>query len=777
MGSSEFDATLGGDEHLPFSVNSLKFAASRSIEIAAMTESILRPSKTKLIFQSLPVHMRRRVMSHNAKRLPRRHREGHLEQLTKSGLPPKQKRPSRKYRRRPGNLLEEYTRRQRKNVWLETHIWHAKRFHMIKRWSYSIAYAPCDKAFRACYRASSAHCLLQDISYYTPIQITGPVEILKEMFSNITNSSCGLGVCAKAFVDGKREGSIHLYEAKSYPFGYIGKVTFIWHNTESNKCLWLFVHPAQIKQVESLLTDLLCNTQNSMNEVPEKKRKLANNYSENIKMKLFPGTYNRFRLTGPKSHAVLTHSLKCIQNLETIKQNKWVSNTSDSEFSNLKEKEQYWQNISSVASPSELPQRMIIGLVAKDPRLSRPKIRTKAVNNMKERNLQCLLNIPPSISTSHLWNTNIHDVIKKEKLSCAKFIEHVTKTRLVPGEINENDPVLQSVPVVLIQRPGSQNLDSKKIGYGSGWDIIIPPGYGLPFWQTFIMFGARSGGLRESEHLSFEMGECYFPPDSESGKEEEERISTELKEKYFRLPPSKRVNYIKLAIVSPFICPWKILLTDWSEVSVDSFYVLRDKQLLSNLQDCIQQRKELPAIENPSSCLVPIYLKMVNKGNLKRNALICLPEKLDVSNVNSLFEPHHEDSNEVLRKKKRKEHKANIRRLKKKASILKKGKCGQVNTTRPKNKAKSEPSEYVKSIRELWVPSDVKSVRHSCARQIMGYLTHGAFSFSESQSCGVGYIAFNALNALLKTKQNQVLVRNTSSRKYRLANINIIKVP
>ena len=46
----------------------------------------------------------------------------------------KPKRPSRRYRRRPSNLLEEYNRRQRKgSVWLETHIWHAKRFHMADR--------------------------------------------------------------------------------------------------------------------------------------------------------------------------------------------------------------------------------------------------------------------------------------------------------------------------------------------------------------------------------------------------------------------------------------------------------------------------------------------------------------------------------------------------------------------------------------------------------------------------------------------------------------------
>lgn len=98
------------------------------------------------------------------------------------------------------------------------------------------------------------------------------------------------------------------------------------------------------------------------------------------------------------------------------------------------------------------------------------------------------------------------------------------------------------------------------------------------------MFGARAGGLRETESLALEMGECYLPPDSEAGKANEERIELELKDKYFKLPPKKRENYIKLGIVSPFSCPWKLLLKDWTHKSVNDFYVLRDRTVLYNLQ-------------------------------------------------------------------------------------------------------------------------------------------------------------------------------------------------
>lgn len=472
METEEFDASLGGTENLPHSANSLKFAASRSIEIAAMTESILRPSKTKLIFQNLPVHMRRRVMSHNCKRLPRRLREGHLEQLKKSGLPPKQKRPSRKFRRRPTNLLDEYTRRQRRNIWLETHIWHAKRFHMIDRWGHRLPYRPCDKAFRACYRATSAHCLLQDISYYVPIKIKGSLETIVELFSHITCHHCDISVGARAYVTGNREGSINLFTPNSYPFGFIGKVKYLWISSDKTiKELWLFIHPSQSKQVESILTEFLStSSENNVNDENKvntslKKRKIMTKYSD-LKLAVMTGTLNRFQLTGPRSHSTLLRCLSCVSSLKTIQSNDWVCEVLKSKQElYLQEKYNYWNSLKSISSPSQLPPRLVLSLVIRDPRLSRPVKRIKPVNNYDTKiEANSLINIPTYCSVSQLWKSSVSDIIKKNKVTNAQFIQHVTKNQLVPGEINENDTALQSIPIVLIQRPGSQNNEYKKIG-------------------------------------------------------------------------------------------------------------------------------------------------------------------------------------------------------------------------------------------------------------------------------------------------------------------------
>jgi len=70
------------------------------------------------------------------------------------------KRASRRHRRRPRNLLSAYARRKRKNIWLETHIWHAKRFHMTELWGYKIPNYANDRGVRAAYRDATTRCVL-----------------------------------------------------------------------------------------------------------------------------------------------------------------------------------------------------------------------------------------------------------------------------------------------------------------------------------------------------------------------------------------------------------------------------------------------------------------------------------------------------------------------------------------------------------------------------------------------------------------------------------------
>lgn len=59
-----------------------------------------------------------------------------------------------------------YSNRQKEFTWCPTHVWHAKRFHMMKRWGYQIPFSPNQKCFRSTSRAAKQATLAYDTSYY-----------------------------------------------------------------------------------------------------------------------------------------------------------------------------------------------------------------------------------------------------------------------------------------------------------------------------------------------------------------------------------------------------------------------------------------------------------------------------------------------------------------------------------------------------------------------------------------------------------------------------------
>ncbi len=147
----------------------------KEIEILKNDALLSKDVRHKCLFQLLPRHMRRRTMGYIRKRLPKSIRSqatikavgltcvliakspcSHSDSIPKPSKV--NKRPSRKYRRRPSNLLSEYERRKRPNkMWLETHIWHAKRFHMATKYGYRLALLNNNKNLRQASHSPSHH--------------------------------------------------------------------------------------------------------------------------------------------------------------------------------------------------------------------------------------------------------------------------------------------------------------------------------------------------------------------------------------------------------------------------------------------------------------------------------------------------------------------------------------------------------------------------------------------------------------------------------------------
>ncbi|XP_037824147.1 ribonucleases P/MRP protein subunit POP1 [Lucilia sericata] len=855
----EYDSSLGGPVVLGTHMPTYKYAASALKEVKELVNANKQSNSNKLVFQTLPKHMRRRAMSHHPKRLPRKYRAAHIHQMSKSGKPQATKRPSRKHRRRPQNLLKDYLRRQRKHKWLETHIWHAKRFHMIEKWGYKLPYASCDKTFRACYRATAEHCLLQDISFYACVELKGSMEELAQGFQRLTSQECGLSLTAKTYLNGRREGCIDVFKADAYPYSALGKVRFLWRfegeqfQDVDRRTLWLWLHPGaynvlleEIIKVFDLKSSKTCkvplevaeeveqmSTKMQQDKIVNKDRKVAvkiqrrlqfmtrttareniphyKNITGSVELKELKNTLNRFRLTGPLAQAILNRAFKVKSLNKDLEQKKsWVNeaNKYDNNLLDHHEKQQqFWTKCQdNITSPSELLSNMVLALNIEDPRIHRPQKRSKAVCEPKQQAFleasDLLLDVKPELSSSALWCDQLRNRIVSEMLSTHEYCSLRAKHVIVPGKSCQFEETMQPVPIILIQRPGSQNANYKRLGYGCGWDIIAPAGYGMSIWLSLIMWGARAGGLREFDSLAREMGTEEHLPDTVAGLHASSDRYNELFTKYFRLPPNKRCNYRKFAIVSPFRIPFQELVRDWRPPNAcdnnkvnKEFFVLRERQKLQDLAECVKKCSLFKFPKTLSTqCLIQVKLIMKSRGNPKDFSVICLPTKKDLkrnlkqiklNNREPVFvEPLLADPNEKERHQLRMQHKKLLKRLRAKR-VREKRKKQETSSTRVYIRAAGTSTlclEQFKKMCQLWLPQDTStlfSVRKQGTRECFGYCSISNFCLTEGTVGATAYITVEGLKHLLKLcqqchlKQPVCLVRSANSRNYRFAQFQI----
>lgn len=432
---------------LPSTLTISKFSVARGKEIEILNKALTTSSGVKLAFQKLPKHMRRRAMSHNVKRLPRRLREIHMSQMTKSGLPPKQKRPSRKYRRRPYNLTSEYMQRQRKCLWLSTHIWHAKRFHMVEKWGYKLPYSPCDRAFRACYRASIKHCLLQDISYYSCIELTGNSDKIITAFKDLIDPSIDQSISAKSVITGLRQSSFTLFKFKTRQ--PIGIVYYFWKpsSTGEKTSLWLWLHPSFYQEALETIQNSFCLIPCDLNNLIYK--------NDTIELKVLKHDLSRFRLTGPLANTILWNALKITEQKHIdVEYNKWAKlflyNKEDEYLVAMQER---WNTL-HISAPSEIPPHIVSPFIVQDPRFNMPKKRTKALLSYSDVNADMIM--WSKVLDNPLWEEEFRNIAAENKPSQATLAEMREKL-LIPGSDLDEIPTL--VPVTLVHRPGKRSKE------------------------------------------------------------------------------------------------------------------------------------------------------------------------------------------------------------------------------------------------------------------------------------------------------------------------------
>ena len=112
-------------------------------------------------------------------------------------------------------------------AWLETHIWMAKRMHMVNTWGFRIvrptsltssllsrleltrlfapylqAHRPTEKAFRPSHRAAMHGSILNDVSYFSLIELKGEEHALERVLRRVAGEVCWGKRYVSLLVDG-----------------------------------------------------------------------------------------------------------------------------------------------------------------------------------------------------------------------------------------------------------------------------------------------------------------------------------------------------------------------------------------------------------------------------------------------------------------------------------------------------------------------------------------------------------------------------------------------
>jgi ribonuclease P/MRP protein subunit POP1 len=490
--SSWFSDEDTSAQHTP-AIRSDKFLNARIQELIAIAESV--PIQT-LGNSSSARSLRRRAGSFRSYRLPLIIRARPCKKPKVAIGLSYVKYPCRAQRRFRRQLVVQSGglsthARGSKSIWLETHLWHCKRMHMVDCWGYVLADRRCDTGIRAAGRWTRTQCTLHDASYTCCIQLCGPgPHLLKILRSSLGSNSLSL---SPAFDEssgiGGREVEVMLHRPGMYPLGAISPVRIIWrpisHQLESKsidshiRTVWLWLHPAARSDALEILKSLASLPDTSQPSRPTSRSAGKDSVTvDDISKELL-----RFELRGPCADAIL-RSVVCPLAEDRTEQHDTSA---------------FWRDNQSPSTAMRLLPGQSIMVRCHDPRLlfPLPQHRALAARNQTTplpgrsavSDKPWLLSthmLPPSAWSQALADGPLWDATGRASLDGrrAESVAGVNARRsrglLQPVRTAENvlEGRLESLCVMLVRvEVAAGDLAS------SGWDVVLPCGWGATMFQ------------------------------------------------------------------------------------------------------------------------------------------------------------------------------------------------------------------------------------------------------------------------------------------------------
>lgn len=572
-----------------------KFLDARASELLKFEEALKGKFKdsTRTPMQTVPKHMRRRTMAHNRFRVPSRIRTLNAKYMRDSE---KKVLRCRKHARNSKLILLHYFKRSlgREGLkrdddvegmeesnqglpaflrfkWLETHIWHARRFEMEEYCGYKIAKKSRQKILKHSRVQAISGCMMYDMSFYCMIEIEG--KNVHKTFENFGRTMRGAGKLAcELFVDENVEGVIQL--------------------KTSDESL-MIIAPTIVKSyLEDKLQSFI------------KEQKL------DAKLKDYSDLLNIFELTGPTSLTVLHSALKDLAPSSAPSHpflHPIPATTSSlppplylTPFLSLLATCQYTaaRDIThplSIFVPTELPKErpgntvelvgVVNGLGVKElggffegvkrvqaesglkGYLGRFIEARRAQYSHKRKKLPSLIQTgetpakpedPKQVGQNGKMKDELPTPIfgagpnsspkkgEQNKIVESSPMDEEKVARDLLHRIREEE--LKEFKVLVVNISNRHNNSNRLL-------VITQSGYGKRLWRKLFQKGGRAVGRDEREFAFRQMGKRIFPDDclhSSFFTDFDRARADKLEKVYYRKPPAKRPNFASLGMDQPF---------------------------------------------------------------------------------------------------------------------------------------------------------------------------------------------------------------------------------
>ena len=523
--------------------------------------------------------MRRRTASHNVKRVPKRLRARHAKEMADDNTPTvtsrrrnltphmrlrvetakrlqalsqrkakrDEARDKEKYPHDEGSLENalrappatktKFRKRQKEKTWLPTHIWHAKRAHMVNRWRYAIAESPTEKSYRPTHRSCTLRgAVAWDHSYYGTILVKGKEKELAGMLQEILGIEDAELAAAKGTIrKGKRSWRGWVFEKGGYPTKPIAPVLLLWcrpsvkttsepdyGEKKGHRSILMRVHPSAFFQ----LWMTILSVSKSYSSVT----------SEDLRFEL-----GSLEVTGPVATNAL---LACLQPRE----NPVSSDTPEG----------VWENLHSLTNPSSLPPGAFLAFNIMDPRIAFPPRLPRLSEQEQQESANKLFSVlstwPPDRTQSPPTLFSREARLASVRAQGSQKRINKRKSDAMPGQLPEALSTDPYIPIILLANrepsavPSHNKMFSASASNAIGsWTVILPWKWVLPVWYSLVNFtGVRFGGISESNQIQYENAVGSFPddfPGTRAGLEEEGRKAAVRKQIWEKRPKQKRTAW------------------------------------------------------------------------------------------------------------------------------------------------------------------------------------------------------------------------------------------